>query len=92
MTGSLSVQGILNAWALPNPLLIGDFMLKKFARFLPILLAVLIVFSLVQSAPVQAEDPVYDQQVLIVHYVDRDQLADLANRYDVVESIPIRRR
>ncbi|NLC13432.1 MAG: hypothetical protein GX768_05245, partial [Chloroflexi bacterium] len=60
-------------------------MLKKFARFLPILLAVLIVFSLVQSAPVQAEDPVYDQQVLIVHYVDRDQLADLANRYDVVE-------
>lgn len=60
-------------------------MLKKFARFLPILIAVLIVFSLVQSAPVQAEDPVYDQQVLIVHYVDRDQLADLANRYDVVE-------
>ena len=58
---------------------------KKLAHFLPILLAVVIVFTLVQSAPVQAEDPVYDQQVLIVAYQDRDQLADLANRYDVVE-------
>jgi murein tripeptide amidase MpaA len=60
-------------------------MQKKLARFLPILLAVLIVFTLVKSAPVQAEDPVYDQQVLILAYQDRDQLADLANRYDVVE-------
>jgi len=60
-------------------------MLNKLARFLPILLAVLVVFSLVQSAPVQAEDPVYDQQVLIATYQNRDQLADLANRYDVVE-------
>ena len=41
-------------------------MQKKLARFLPILLAVLIVFTLVKSAPVQAEDPVYDQQVLIL--------------------------
>lgn len=60
-------------------------MLRKLARFLPIILAALIIFTMVQSAPVQAEDPVYDQQVLIVPYSDRDQLADLANRYDVVE-------
>lgn len=60
-------------------------MLKKITRFLPILLAVLIVFSLVQSAPVQAQDPVYDEQVLIVAYQDRDQLAALADRFDVVE-------
>ncbi|HBO34077.1 MAG TPA: hypothetical protein DD636_04975, partial [Anaerolineaceae bacterium] len=60
-------------------------MQKKLARFLPILLAVLIFFTLVKSAPVQAEDPFYDQQVLILAYQDRDQLADLANRYDVVE-------
>ena len=59
-------------------------MLKKFVRFLPILLVVLIVFSLVQSAPVQA-DSTNDLQVLIVQYQDRDQLADLVNRYDVVE-------
>ena len=60
-------------------------MLKKLVRFLPFLLSVLIVFTLVQSAPVQAEPPVYDEQVVIVAYQDRDQLADLANRYDVVE-------
>ncbi|NLE84280.1 MAG: hypothetical protein GX603_07185, partial [Chloroflexi bacterium] len=60
-------------------------MSKRLARFLTLLLALIISFSLIQSAPVQAEEPVYDQQVLIIHYQDRDQLADLANRYDVVE-------
>lgn len=60
-------------------------MLKKLTHILPVLLAVLIVFTLVQSAPVQAGDPVYDEQVLIVAYLDRDQLADLAKRFDVVE-------
>ena len=60
-------------------------MLQKLTRFLTILLAVLIVVTLVQSAPVQAEQPVFDEQVLIVSYQDRDQLADLAKRFDVVE-------
>lgn len=60
-------------------------MLKRLTRFLPILLALFVLISLVQSVPVQAEEPVYDTQVLIVHYQDRDVLADLANRYDVVE-------
>jgi len=60
-------------------------MSKRLARFLTLLLALIISFSLIQSAPVQADEPIYDQQVLIIHYKDRDQLADLANRYDVVE-------
>jgi len=60
-------------------------MLKKLTRFLPILLVFSIIFTLVQSAPVQADQPINDLQVLIIHYKDRDQLADLAKRYDVVE-------
>ena len=60
-------------------------MLKKFTRLFPILLVIIIVLTLVQSAPVQADQPINDLQVLIIQYHDRDQLADLANRYDVVE-------
>lgn len=60
-------------------------MLKRFTHFLLILLAVFVLFNLVQSAPVRAEVPIYDNQVLIVRYQNRDQLADLADRYDVVE-------
>ncbi len=60
-------------------------MLKRFTRVLPLLMAIFILFSLVQSEPVQAEEPVFDNQVLIIHFQNRDQLADLANRYDVVE-------
>ena len=63
----------------------GDFMIKRLTGLLPIVLAIFIVFTLVQSAPVQAVEPDYDLKVLVVSYQDREQLADLANRYDVVE-------
>ncbi len=60
-------------------------MLKRLSRTLPLLIAIIILFSLVQSEPAQAEEPVYDNQVLIIHFLNLEQLADLANRYDVVE-------
>lgn len=60
-------------------------MIKRLTGLLPIVLAIFIVFTLVQSAPVQAVEPDYDLKVLVVSYQDREQLADLANRYDVVE-------
>ncbi len=49
------------------------------------LVAILLLTTLIHSEGVLASDPLPDTQVLIVHYVDRDQSADLANRYDVVE-------
>ncbi len=49
------------------------------------LVAVLLLTTLIHSGGVLASDPLPEQQVLIVHYGTRDQLADLANRYDVVE-------
>lgn len=60
-------------------------MIKRLTGLLPIVLAIFVLLTLVQSAPVQAVEPEYDQQVLVVSYQDRDGLADLANRYDVVE-------
>lgn len=58
---------------------------KTYARLLPVILSVLIIFTLVQSTPVQAELPVYENQVLIVPYSDLDEIAYLGNKYDVVE-------
>ncbi len=52
------------------------------------LVAVLLLTTLIYSEAVLANDPLPEQQVLIVHYADRNQLADLANRYDVVEVDP----
>ena len=49
------------------------------------LVAVLLLTTLIHSGGVLASDPLPEQQVLIVRYGTRDQLADLANRYDVVE-------
>ena len=58
---------------------------KTFARLLPVILSVLIIFTLVQSTPVQAEVPVYENQVLIVPYSSQDEIAYLGKKYDVVE-------
>jgi len=58
---------------------------KTFARLLPVILSVLIIFTLVQSTPVQAEVPVYENQVLIVPYSNQDEIAYLGKKYDVVE-------
>jgi murein tripeptide amidase MpaA len=58
---------------------------KTFSRLLPVILSVLIIFTLVQSTPVQAELPVYENQVLIVPYSNLDEIAYLGKRYDVVE-------
>ena len=52
------------------------------------LVAMLLLTTLIYSEAVLASDPLPEQQVLIVHYEGRDQLADLANRYDVVEVDP----
>ena len=49
------------------------------------LVAVLLLATLIHSEGVLANDPLPEQQVLIVRYADRDQLAVLADRYDVVE-------
>lgn len=49
------------------------------------LVAMLLLTTLIQSESVLADDPLPEQQVLIVRYENRDQLADLVNRYDVVE-------
>lgn len=53
-----------------------------------VLVMVLLLTTLIHSGGVLANDPLPENQVLIVHYNDRDQLADLANRYDVVEVDP----
>lgn len=58
---------------------------KTFVRLLPVILSVLIIFTLVQSTPVQAEMPVYEDQVLIVPYSNLDEIAYLGKNYDVVE-------
>jgi murein tripeptide amidase MpaA len=52
------------------------------------LVAVLLLTTLMQSEGVIANYDLPEQQVLIVHYQNRDQLAGLANRYDVVEVDP----
>jgi len=49
------------------------------------LVALLLLTTLIHSGGVSASDPLPEEQVLIVKYENRDQLADLANRYDVVE-------
>ena len=49
------------------------------------LVAVLLLTTLIHSGGVLANNPLPEEQVLIVHYQNREQLADLANRYDVVE-------
>ena len=49
------------------------------------IVAVLLLTKLIHSEAVFAREHLPEQQVLIVRYVDRNQLADLANRYDVVE-------
>ena len=49
------------------------------------IVTVLLLTTLIHSEAVLASDPLPEQQVLIVRYADRNQLADLANRYDVVE-------
>ena len=61
-------------------------MIKKILRLCLLgLVAVLLLTTLIHSEGVLASDPLPDQQVLIVRYGTRDQLADLADRYDVVE-------
>jgi hypothetical protein len=61
-------------------------MTKKILRLCLLgLVAVLLLTTLIHSEGVLANDPLPEQKVLIVHYENRDQLADLANRYDVVE-------
>jgi len=61
-------------------------MAKKFMRLcLLALVAVFFLTTLIHSEGVLANDPLPEKQVLIVHYANRDQLADLADRYDVVE-------
>jgi len=52
------------------------------------LVAMLLLTTLMQSEGVIAYYALPEQQVLIVHYQNREQLADLANRYDVVEVDP----
>ena len=49
------------------------------------LVVLLLLTTMIQSEGVIAAYPLPELQVLIVHYVSRDQLADLVNRYDVVE-------
>ena len=64
-------------------------MIKKILRLCLLgLVAVLLLTTLIHSEGVLASDPLPDQQVLIVRYGTRDQLADLADRYDVVEVDP----
>ncbi len=64
-------------------------MIKKILRLCLLgLVAVLLLTTLIHSEGVLASDPLPEQQVLIVHYETRDQLADLADRYDVVEVDP----
>ena len=64
-------------------------MTKKILRLCLLgLVAVLLLTTLIHSEGVLASDPLPDQQVLIVRYETRDQLADLADRYDVVEVDP----
>ena len=64
-------------------------MTKKILRLCLLgLVAVLLLTTLIHSEGVLASDPLPDQQVLIVRYENRDQLADLADRYDVVEVDP----
>ena len=61
-------------------------MAKKILRLCLLgLVAVLLLTTLIHSEGVLAYDPLPEQQVLIVRYETRDQLADLADRYDVVE-------
>jgi murein tripeptide amidase MpaA len=61
-------------------------MTKKILRICLLgLVAILLLTTLIHSEGVLASDPLPELQVLIVHYQNRDQLADLANRYDVVE-------
>ena len=61
-------------------------MTKKILRVCLLgLVGMLLLTTLLNSERVLANESLPEQQVLIVHYVDRDQLADLANRYDVVE-------
>ena len=52
------------------------------------LVAVFFLITLIHSEGVSASDRLPEQQVLIVYYQDRDRLADLADRYDVVEVDP----
>lgn len=49
------------------------------------LVVVFLLTTMIQSEGVIAAYPLPELQVLIVHYVSRDQLADLVNRYDAVE-------
>ena len=64
-------------------------MTKKLLRLCLLgFVAVLLLTTLIHSEGVLASDPLPEDQVLILHYEDRDQLADLANRYDVVEVDP----
>jgi VCBS repeat-containing protein len=60
-------------------------MIQKSTRIFLFLLVIALIFSTFSSGSVSAEQQVFDEQVLIVSYKDRDQLADLAKRYDVVE-------
>jgi carboxypeptidase T len=64
-------------------------MTKKILRLCLLgLVTVFLLTTLIHSEGVLASDSLPEQQVLIVHYENRDQLADLANRYDVVEVDP----
>jgi len=60
-------------------------MFHKTVRIFLFLLAIALIFSTYRSGQVLADQADYDLQVLIINYTDRDQLTDLANRYDVVE-------
>lgn len=61
---------------------------KILRSFLLGLVVVFLLTTLMQSEVVIANYSLPEQQVLIVHYATREQLADLANRYDVVEVDP----
>ena len=61
---------------------------KILRSFLLGLVVVFLLTTLMQSEVVIANYSLPEQQVLIVHYATREQLADLVERYDVVEVDP----
>jgi len=64
-------------------------MSRKILRsFLLGLVALFLLTTLIQSEAVMANYSSPELQVLIVHFANREQLAHLANRYDVVEVDP----
>lgn len=61
-------------------------MVKRIVRSCLIgLTLVLLLTTLIHSGGVRADNPLPENQVLIVRYQNQEELAELANRYDVVE-------